>query len=279
MVFRDASASKNEIRPWTYGQILTWCLTNFYLFLPLWASACMEAIVIDIITFTITFMIIARNIIIAVIINILSHIITVIATIDKIVLMIRKVCLPPVWPAYLQCPRIYFQNRQGSPRTLLLKVPPTVTWQKKVEDHPTFDSESCLSRLSIDSSFEETPFSSSVLFLTSILSFTLARFSIKAASWLVLQLHDHGLLANVREAEWGGWKLKLVRWFPSTCKTSNILSRDMRGGLLFRGAGRGKGKNPRGGAGRGGAKVKIRGAGRKSAQINQFKNFTKVRKI
>ena len=33
------------------------------------------------------------------------------------------------------------------------------------------------------------------------------------------------------------------------------------------------------GAGRGGAKVKIRGAGRKSAQINQFKNFTKVRKI
>ena len=149
-----------------FGQILTWCLTNFYLFLPLWASACMEAIVIDIITFTITFMIIARNIIIAVIINILSHIITVIATIDKIVLMIRKVCLPPVWPAYLQCPRIYFQNRQGSPRTLLLKVPPTVTWQKKVEDHPTFDSESCLSRLSIDSSFEETPFSSSVLFLT-----------------------------------------------------------------------------------------------------------------
>ena len=32
-------------------------------------------------------------------------------------------------------------------------------------------------------------------------------------------------------------------------------------------------------AGRGGAKVKIRGAGRKSAQINQFKKFTKVRKI
>ena len=113
------------------GQILTWCLTNFYLFLPLWASACMEAIVIDIITFTITFMIIARNIIIAVIKNILSHIITVIATIDKIVLMIRKVCLPPVLPVSLQCPRIYFQNRQGSPMILLLKVPPEVTWRKK----------------------------------------------------------------------------------------------------------------------------------------------------
>ena len=30
----------------------------------------------------------------------------------------------------------------------------------------TFDSDSCLSRLSMDSSFDETPFSSSVLFLT-----------------------------------------------------------------------------------------------------------------
>ena len=36
-----------------------------------------------------------------------------------------------------------------------------------------------------------------------------------------------------------------------------VCSRDVRGGLLFRGAGRGEGKNPRGGA-----KVKIRGAGR-----------------
>ena len=78
----------------------------------------MEAIVIDITTVTITVMIMAVNIIIAVVINILSHTITVIATIDKIVLIIRKVCLPPVWPVSLQCPRIYFQNRQGSPRTL-----------------------------------------------------------------------------------------------------------------------------------------------------------------
>ena len=34
------------------------------------------------------------------------------------------------------------------------------------DDRNTFDSESCLSRLSMDSSLEETPFSSSVLFLT-----------------------------------------------------------------------------------------------------------------
>ena len=30
-----------------------------------------------------------------------------------------------------------------------------------------------------------------------------------------------------------------------------VSSRDVRGGLLFRGAGRGEGENPRGGAGRG----------------------------
>ena len=52
---------------------------------------------------------------------------------QEIVLMIQKVCLPPVWPVSLQCPRIYFQNRQGSPRTLLLKVPPKVTWRKKLK--------------------------------------------------------------------------------------------------------------------------------------------------
>ena len=66
------------------------------------------------------------------------------------------------------------------------------------------------------------------------------------------------------------------RWMQYNCLYCGINAymycymirvRDVRGGLLFRGAGRGKGKNPRG------------GAGRKSAQINQFKNFTKVRKI
>ena len=72
--------------------------------------------------------------------------------------------------------------------------------------------------------------------------------------------------------------------FPSLFEKVSAFIRDVRGGLLFRGAGRGgakvkihgagrgEGENPRGGAGRG-------GAGRKSAQINQFKNFTKVRKI
>ena len=58
----------------------------------------------------------------------------------------------------------------------------------------------------------------------------------------------------------------------------------MRGGLLFRGAGRGGAKVKihgagRGGAGRGEGENPRGGAGRKSAQINQFKNFTKVQKI
>ena len=51
------------------------------------------------------------------------------------------------------------------------------------------------------------------------------------------------------------WNLKLNCYQPGMC------------GAAFYSAGRGKGKNPQG------------GAGRKSAQINQFKNFTKVRKI
>ena len=50
-----------------------------------------------------------------------------------------------------------------------------------------------------------------------------------------------------------------------------VQSRDVRGGLLFRGAGRGGAKVKihgagRGGAGRGGAKGKIRGAGRGGAK-------------
>ena len=36
---------------------------------------------------------------------------------------------------------------------------------------------------------------------TSVLSSTLAKISFKAASWLVLQSHDHGLLASVKAAE------------------------------------------------------------------------------
>ena len=58
-----------------------------------------------------------------------------------------------------------------------------------------------------------------------------------------------------------------------------IVYRDVRGGLLFRGAGRGGAKVKIHGAGRGEGENPRGGAGRKSAQINQFKNFTKVRKI
>ena len=55
-------------------------------------------------------------------------------------------------------------------------------------------------------------------------------------------------------------------WIQSAVTPEDDFSRDVRGGLLFRGAGRGGAKVKIHGAGRGGAKVKIRGAGRGGAK-------------
>ena len=76
----------------------------------------------------------------------------------------------------------------------------------------------------------------------------------------------HGLLCWL-----GGSTLVRLSVLLLRCSQQGCAGRPFipRGGakVKIHGAGRGEGENPRG------------GAGRKSAQINQFKNFTKVRKI
>ena len=59
------------------------------------------------------------------------------------------------------------------------------------------------------------------------------------------------------------------------CRQLSVSIRDVRGGLLFRGAGRGKGKNPRGGAGR---RWKSAGRGEKVRKSTNSKNLQKCEK-